>query len=214
MRSRPSIYERLWTPVAAVTAAAGLFAALRDFGPFGVLGLYLCCVVLGVMLVLPWMEKVTWPSTPLIVAGPVAAAVLVAATGLALVAGPVAMPLALTLVLTSPSVVGLIRRRRPRWWAVAKTTTPVPVEPVPAAVPEVSFAAPEQLNDAELCQAWRSTFTALERAGSVESRMRVVSMRAAYLDELERRHGDAFRAWIESGARAAGDPSRYVDPPS
>ena len=50
------------------------------------------------------------------------------------------------------------------------------------------------------------------RAGpSVESRLRVVAIRAIYLDELERRAGAGFQAWIGSGARAAGDPSRYVD---
>jgi len=31
-----------------------------------------------------------------------------------------------------------------------------------------------------------------------------------YLDELERRDPAGFRRWINDGARAAGDPARYI----
>jgi hypothetical protein len=72
------------------------------------------------------------------------------------------------------------------------------------------FVVPDLMDDADLCRAWRSSYVALERARSVESRMRVVAIRAIYLDELERRAGAGFQAWIGSGARAAGDPSRYL----
>ena len=46
---------------------------------------------------------------------------------------------------------------------------------------------------------------------SIESRLRVVMMRAIYLDEQERRAGPATQAWPRSGARAAGDPSPLGD---
>ena len=91
---------------------------------------------------------------------------------------------------------------------------PHPVPPAPPAemlpMPE-DFVVPDLMDDADLCRAWRSSYVALERARSVESRLRVVAIRAIYLDELERRAGAGFQAWIGSGARAAGDPSRYVD---
>jgi hypothetical protein len=64
----------------------------------------------------------------------------------------------------------------------------------------------------DLCLAWRSSYVALEPATSPESRLRVVMMRAIYLDEQERRAGPAIQAWPRSGARSAGDPSRWVTP--
>ena len=69
---------------------------------------------------------------------------------------------------------------------------------------------PDLMTDEDLCCAWRSSFVALQRAASVESRLRVVTVRALYLDELERRAGPAVQAWLESGARAASDPSRFL----
>ncbi len=108
------------------------------------------------------------------------------------------------------------RQRKPS--SHRPSSHPTPPRPVPPAQPaEVlpmpeDFVVPDLMDDADLCQAWRSSYVALERARSVESRLRVVSIRAIYLDELERRAGAGFQAWIGSGARAAGDPSRYVDP--
>ena len=43
---------------------------------------------------------------------------------------------------------------------------------------------PDLMTDEDLCCAWRSSFVALQRAASVESRLRVVSVRALYLHEL------------------------------
>ena len=40
--------------------------------------------------------------------------------------------------------------------------------------------------------------------------MRVVGIRAIYLDEIERRRPDAFQAWLAAGARASQDPRRYL----
>jgi hypothetical protein len=66
------------------------------------------------------------------------------------------------------------------------------------------------LSDAELCQAWRRSFTALQRAKAPASRMRVVLIRQAYLDEFERRNRRGLVAWLQSGARAASDPTRFL----
>ena len=51
---------------------------------------------------------------------------------------------------------------------------------------------------------------ALQRSDTEEARMRVVGIRAIYLDEIERRHPDAFQAWLAAGARASQDPRRYL----
>jgi hypothetical protein len=38
----------------------------------------------------------------------------------------------------------------------------------------------------------------------------IVEARRDYIDELERRSPHGLMAWLASGARAAGDPSRFI----
>ncbi|MGW7534929.1 hypothetical protein [Amycolatopsis sp. NPDC054798] len=64
----------------------------------------------------------------------------------------------------------------------------------------------------QLCLLWRRSFVQLQRAADERARHAVVAARQAYLDELERRDRPGFARWLDSGARAAGDPSRYVRP--
>jgi hypothetical protein len=61
-----------------------------------------------------------------------------------------------------------------------------------------------------LCLAWRASFSALQRANSPVQRLRIVEERRAYLDEIEHRNARGMAAWLASGARAAGDPTRFV----
>lgn len=61
-----------------------------------------------------------------------------------------------------------------------------------------------------LCLAWRRTSTVLGREPSSPVVEALVRRRQELLDEMERRNGDGFRAWLASGARASGDPSRYI----
>jgi hypothetical protein len=70
--------------------------------------------------------------------------------------------------------------------------------------------APDALSDEALCLAWRASFSALHKAGSPAQRLRIVDERRAYLDEIERRTTNGMAAWLASGPRAAGDPSRFV----
>jgi hypothetical protein len=76
-----------------------------------------------------------------------------------------------------------------------------------AAAPRV---APRSLTDDELCLAWRASFSALQRATSRSERLSIVDARSEYLDEFERRNRQGLTAWLASGARAAGDPSRFL----
>lgn len=81
----------------------------------------------------------------------------------------------------------------------ADLTTP---DAVPAATPSWT--------DAELCQAWRTSFLALERSHDLDRRTELVRARQSYLDEIERRHPVGFARWLYAGARPASDPSRYL----
>jgi hypothetical protein len=87
------------------------------------------------------------------------------------------------------------------------TAPAVWTEPDQASKPHV---APGALTDAELCLAWRASFSALQKASSPTQRLRIVDERRTYLDEIERRTAHGMAAWLASGPRAAGDPSRFV----
>lgn len=96
------------------------------------------------------------------------------------------------------------RADRPR----ASVTAPIlKTEPDQAPMPQV---APGLLSDEALCVAWRASFSALQRARSPMHRLRIVDERRAYLDEIERRSAHGMAAWLASGPRAAGDPTRFV----
>lgn len=71
----------------------------------------------------------------------------------------------------------------------------------------------DELTDADLCRAWRSSYVALDRAVEVSDKLRAVEIREVILDELERRDGAGLEAWFRSGARAAGGPDRYLGHP-
>jgi hypothetical protein len=67
------------------------------------------------------------------------------------------------------------------------------------------------LDDAELCLAWRRSFVLLNEAASPREKMVVVSLRQRYLDELQRRSPSGVSRWLESGARASGNPLPFLD---
>lgn len=89
------------------------------------------------------------------------------------------------------------------------TAHPPASAPIPVAE-DATLEVPDVLEDADLCLAWCSSYVALQRAKTAESRLRLVTMRALYLDELERRNPSALAAWLSNGARAAAPPRAFV----
>jgi hypothetical protein len=69
------------------------------------------------------------------------------------------------------------------------------------------------LDDHALCEAWRRSYVRLEAARAAAARLAVVGLRQVYLDELVRRHPAEVRRWLESGARAAGNPLPFLERP-
>jgi hypothetical protein len=96
----------------------------------------------------------------------------------------------------------------PANWSATLAAAPIAaIRPEEQAKPSV---APDALSDEALCLAWRASFSALQKAGSPTERLRIVDERRAYLDEIERRTTHGLAAWLASGPRAAGDPTRFV----
>jgi hypothetical protein len=88
-----------------------------------------------------------------------------------------------------------------------------PVELAAAAAPvtvQAPAPAPAALSTAELCLAWRRSYLELGELPAGPARDELVTHRQSMLDELERRDPAGFRRWLEAGARAGGDPGRYL----
>jgi hypothetical protein len=216
-----SRYEQLWTVSAGAACAGGFIAAFHSWSVVVLMGVLVTAGLFGVVVAMPWiLGSPRWAERLAVafVGGGLATWVLL---GLGRLAGAAGLTIAVLLIVTSPWAVDgcrylavlagahLPRRRRTVGLATAPEAAvpPAPVE----LVEESDFDVPDLMSDADLCHAWRSSFVALQRASSPESRLRVVRMRALYLDELERRAGPAVRAWLDSGARAASDPGRFLD---
>lgn len=76
-----------------------------------------------------------------------------------------------------------------------------------------NFPAPGTLTTDQLCLAWRTSFTALQKTRDVAEQARLAQCRRDLLDELECRDPAGFARWFADGARAASNPGRYVTPP-
>ena len=102
--------------------------------------------------------------------------------------------------------------------AARPRATPAPADETPAEVPDesdhtsvvITPDAVRAMTDTELCLAWRRSFVALQQARGPQLRSLVVRARQLLLDEIEARHPDGLRAWLSSGARAAGGPDRFI----
>ncbi|GAB2917759.1 hypothetical protein GCM10027047_14340 [Rhodococcus aerolatus] len=143
------------------------------------------------------------------------AAAAVAAAGAVIALGPLVGTLTVALIaVTSPPTVRRLHRGAAH---PDQLPTPTQGHADRGREPDLRphhrpLTAAADLTDPELCWAWRSTFTALQRTPHQELRA-LVDTRAAILDELEHRHPTGFARWLHSNPRAAGDPTRYVAPP-
>lgn len=66
------------------------------------------------------------------------------------------------------------------------------------------------LSTPELCLAWRRSYLTLGELPAGAARGELVTLRQSMLDELERRDPAGFHRWLDAGARAGGDPGRYL----
>lgn len=133
-------------------------------------------------------------------------AVWLVVTGTAVLFGSTAWVVILVIGLA----VGLAAAPR---WVARRTWGPAGIG---AAVAEPTVAAtrppvrPETLSTPGLCLAWRRSYLALLDAPPGPSRDELVRVRECLLDELERRDHAGFTRWLEAGARAGSDPTRYL----
>ncbi len=112
---------------------------------------------------------------------------------------------ALLLFAVSGLWAGNHHRRRARATPVANPHDVLAAVTLPASSTLVADMGTE-----ELCVAWRRSYYQLVLATDEPARRLVVQRRQEFLDEIERRDGRGFRRWLDSGARAGGDPGPYL----
>ncbi|WP_027862104.1 hypothetical protein [Marmoricola sp. URHB0036] len=221
------VYERLWRGFWFSVMALGVGLAVLEWSAVGVLVtlvplVALCCLV---QYMLP---DIIERSSGWGIGGHVLAQSLIGSVGFLTVwsFGRLTPALALLVVLTasvsSPAVVRrAIRsaRQSPRDISVADANPPF-VAPQPQDEGADSrLTQPEALgllkglDDWQLCRLWRESFWILREPASPVTVLRLVALREACLDELERRDAAALHAWLESGARASSGPEKYLAPP-
>ncbi len=215
----------VWVGAAGFVLALGIIAAIVLLGWIATTGLFLLITVSGWLWSgLRWLLEEDPGSIHFRVVGPVPAALVVSSIGLLGLLGLAAVPVAGLLVLVHPDVRRWLRVKAGRAHASAAGTAPERARPVrarpsstrPSAptvapmVEEPDLVVTDELTDSDLCEAWRSSYVALQRARTNASRFRAVEMRVLYLDDLERRLGDDFARWMESLPRAAEDPRRFL----
>jgi hypothetical protein len=213
--------ELLWLLGAGLLTAVGLAGTAGLMGWSATWWLFVGSTTFAGMVAFTWQLAEGQSFAPVLWVGLVAGTGMVIVVGLVdLLGAPALAIVALLAVLhprVGPAALRLARhgnskepeRRTPGPRPAGRTDRlPPPVRPPVAG--DVHFVVPDEVTVDDLCQAWCSSYVALQRAQTLRARLSAVQMRALYLDDLERRLGDDFARWLTSVPRAAQDPRSFL----
>lgn len=136
-----------------------------------------------------------------------------ALAGFCEIAGPASWPILWTSLAIAAIAFWWLRRRGRKPTLVvdtvqAGTNAQAPTYPV---IGEDTLAG---MSIHQLCRAWRQSWLMLlDTRLDPTQWIRVAETRSRYLDELERRDPTGFSRWLGSGARAGGNPLKFITPP-
>lgn len=215
---------KTWCRSVLVLVGVLALSGLARLGPAVImLGVFIASMAASARLAWAWKRdgqaKTGWGAWSeawrVAVAGFVGVLVL---NGLHALFGSAALPIGFAAAFTA-LVALIVLRRTPNgsggYAAEAPASTPrrlatAPAMPPPPVRRPVDGPPMPTLPTPDLCWEWRRSYLAVIRASKPDELIRIVALRAAYLDELERRDPPGFRRWLDSGARAASDPGRYL----
>ncbi|WP_329000836.1 hypothetical protein OHA18_41200 [Kribbella sp. NBC_00709] len=209
---RRSRYRTAWAASVSVLMAIGVASALVFIRMSG--NVIVLAMVGAMYASIHFSVGLSQDQTPRSLLVPVltwslrAALAALAVCGYAAAVGPLVLLLLLVIAGTSPHALTYLSEPQVKSLEPAVDVAPPVVSVVPVAqpVPPTDFS---ELPVEELCLMWRHSFASLQRSPTDDVRLAVVSARDRVLDELERRDPQAFAEWLDSGPRAAGDPTRY-----
>jgi hypothetical protein len=213
-------YRACWLTLCILLGAVGIMVALSWSMSVTVV-FFTCAAACGAVLGTAALgpeeappEAIVWRQV--VIGAAVGGLVTVAAIGMGVLLGAGSALMLLFLgVGGSPTVISSCRRRLGQSGSDVPPAQPSErsgqtVEATAAEAGDDAQSGTQSLTDAQLCTAWRVSFSALEKARTEQQRLRIVEERQDCLDELERRNPHGLAAWLASGARAAGDPTRFV----
>ena len=216
-------YRRVWTGTACLLGALGALVGLLNAHTPDVAGVIGVAVAAGcVAALIGRPESSRWgEARRTVTTGAVTAASGVSLLGLLQMFSPGALAAVVALAAASSPALHqyLATSLRYRRWRLPE------IEPhnspegdgLERPQPSLPSAPVRSLSTAELCLAWRTSHPALCRArrrGDLPAQARLVALRQAYLDELERRDPAGFAEWLAHDARPTGDPRSYLNNPS
>ncbi|MFI5086572.1 MAG: hypothetical protein ACHP7K_11660 [Actinomycetales bacterium] len=208
-------YRRMWLSVWGTVTGLGVVLALME-APIGrTLLLFVIAAVLAVLTTYiadpregraarEPRGRLAWTR------GARTGCAAVAIAGLGAAIHPLLLVLLALAVATSPKAVYFYRRHaQPGTPAQAPGHGNLRTTAVPA---DAATFAPSihGLKDADLCHAWCASYALLQQARSPALRGYIVALRQAYLDECDARNPAGLAAWLDSGARAAGNPETFL----
>lgn len=202
-------YTFLWAVVACTVGGLSAVVAVMSTNP-GVLvsAVVLSAFVTGIGAHLVHQERAeSSERAALVTHVAVGGAAGLGTAGLVALLGPGWILVDVALVASSPLVLGLLRR-------LASKPTQVGTPSPPASADTVVPVPTGSMTGTELCRAWRTSSTVLQRlhgGADVTRQAELVQSRQHYLDEMERRDPSGFLRWLEADARPGSDPSKYVD---
>jgi hypothetical protein len=209
-------YRVVWLIVCAAFGVVGVSVAFYA-APYHLVALSVeCGVAAGIwcLLVVPYGERSRRSRARFVLLASLAGGAAGGAfVGHAVVLGPGVIVLVIALVGMSPVVLKMTARVLRAAWASsgghfelagsALAYTGLGFVPIPRG-DDLSL-----LTDDQLCEAWRSSTTAL-RGGSTHRVKRIVEQRHRYLDEFERRNPKGLKVWLASTDTAGCDPGVYL----
>jgi hypothetical protein len=210
-----------WAALGVVLVTLGVVGALvMPIGLvvfWGVLGLVVGVAAWQAAVSFPVVRQLVEPRKPDVWTGTaVAVGFVVVCLAIAGLVTVVDAPTATALLGVLMAVAGWIGWRIWRGTNGARPTVVAKAEPPPAGPPTMLRTLPpsptRDLPTDELCLIWRRSYFQLQRAADEHTRQQIIRARQECLDELERRDRAGFARWLASGARAGGDPRRFLSP--
>lgn len=205
-------YAWAWRQLAAVYCVAGSVCLARVMGWGGAAVVLACGVAIGLLCAFGFVAMSQRAIRASVATGLTAGCFATGGLGAVAAFGPSGLFAGAALGLAAPRSLRLMRSvliDPPSWHQIVQVLDPSAPEPPPRVL-DVERTVPAAMNDADLCAAWRRSCGRLQRARSVDERLRITRLRETYLDELERRHPPAFRAWLAAGPAAAPDPFLHL----
>lgn len=207
-------YRTVWVVTVSTAVTVGVLAALAAV-PFAALAALLVCGLVMAATVVWCVEMLVQtpaPWTRKMRVGAATGSTLVAVAGFSsILPGAAVWTLASCALLSAPGMLGRLSRYARRRWAQAHAS---PAQSGATPVPGLGVTLPpgtlSALDDETLSRAWQVSHTMLSHRLSRDAYLRVVLLRAEYLDELERRHPTAVAQWLADFPHPMADLSPYV----